>query len=109
MTLIAIDFKTNGISETVLGDTRAIIANASANMPRPIFVNRVFFLWSDSGFVLDKTSIIAKHILSIPIVNNVIENIVIIASRARLGNPKINTSEDNIIETSPLTICSPFW
>jgi CubicO group peptidase (beta-lactamase class C family) len=34
----------SGISETVLGDTRAIIANTSANMPRPIFVNRVFFL-----------------------------------------------------------------
>jgi hypothetical protein len=50
ITLIAIDNKVSGVSDTRLGDMKAIIANTIATAPKPIFVKGVTFLLQPDRF-----------------------------------------------------------
>jgi hypothetical protein len=44
ITLIATDNKVSGISDTRIGDMKAIIANTIATAPKPTFVKGIAFL-----------------------------------------------------------------
>jgi hypothetical protein len=50
ITLIATDNKVSGISDTRIGDMKAIIANTIATAPKPTFVKGVTFLLRPDGF-----------------------------------------------------------
>jgi len=52
ITLIAIDNILGDLSDTRLGDMKAIIANTIATVPKPIFVKGVTFLLRLDGFLL---------------------------------------------------------
>lgn len=104
ITLIATDNRTNGTPDTVLGDIMAIIANANAKIPKPIFVKTVLFFRPDMCFDAEYDSI-ANDILSIPIINKVIESRVIIVANVKVGNPNVITEEDRMSKTTPLIIC----
>lgn len=104
ITLIVIDNRTNGISDTVFGDMNEIIAKASANTPNPILVNTVLFLCLEAYFGVDDS--ITNDILSIPIINNVIDKVVIIVCKVKTGNPNMMTTEDKMSKIIPLTVCS---
>jgi hypothetical protein len=52
ITLIATDNKVSGISDTRIGDMKAIIANTIATAPKPTFVKGVTFLLRPEGFLL---------------------------------------------------------
>jgi hypothetical protein len=51
ITLIPTDNKFSDISDTSLGNIKAIIANTIATVPRPIFVKGVAFSLRPEGFV----------------------------------------------------------
>jgi hypothetical protein len=106
ITLIATDNRTNGISDTVLGDTKAIIANVNAKIPRPIFVMRVLFLRTGESWDVDESNNTTKDTLSIPMINNVIDSRVITVSSVKVGNPNMSTKEDRTSKTIPLNICN---
>ena len=111
ITLIAIDNKVSGIADTRLGISRAIIANAIARKPRPIFVIGVVFLLRPDCFVAfgkDEYSFrssIPVATLSTPIVNNVIESSAIIVYTSRTGKCIANRYIDNVSDITPLPIC----
>ena len=122
ITLIATDNKVSGISDTRIGDMKAIIANTIATAPKPIFVKGVTFLLRPDGFfvVVDVvaavvvfgkdeyniSNIIPVATLSTPIVNNVIESSKIRVFWARTEYPTTNKRiMDNVSDIIPLPIC----
>jgi hypothetical protein len=52
ITLLATDNKVSGISDTRIGDMKAIIANTIATAPKPTFVKGVTLLLRPDGFVV---------------------------------------------------------
>jgi hypothetical protein len=112
ITLIAIDNIFGDLSDTRLGDMKAIIANTIAIVPRPIFVKGVAFLLRPDCLVdpfgkdeYDIINIIPVATLSTPIVNNVIESGVIIVFTARTGYCVTSKISDNVSDIIPLAIC----
>jgi hypothetical protein len=115
ITLIAIDNIFVDLSDTRLGDTKAIIANTIAKVPKPIFVKGVTFLLRRDGFSVvavfgkdgyDVSNIIPVATLSTPIVNNVIESSKIIVFMVRTENSTaIKRRMDNTSDIIPLPIC----
>lgn len=126
ITLIATDNKVSGISDTRIGDMKAIIANTIATAPKPIFVKGVTFLLRPDGFfvvVVDDDVVVAAVVvfgkdeynisniipvatLSTPIVNNVIESSKIRVFWARTEYPTTNKRiRDNVSDIIPLPIC----
>jgi hypothetical protein len=92
--LIATDNILGDLSDTRLGNMKAIIANTIATVPKPIFVKGVTFLLRPDGFFVvavfckdeyNISNIIPIPTLSNPIVNNVIESskIIIFTDRTR--------------------------
>lgn len=104
ITLIVTDNKTNGIADTVFGKINDIIAKASAKTPKPILVNRVLFLCAEAYVGVDDSK--TNDILSTPIINKVIDKMVIIVCKVKKGNPNMITMEDKMSKTMPLTTCS---
>ena len=119
ITLIAIDNIFGDLSDTRLGDTKAIIANTIAIVPKPIFVKGVTFLFRLEGlivvvvvvFVFGKaeysvSNIIPVATLSIPIVNKVIERSKIMVFTVRTEySTAIKRRMDNVSDIIPLAIC----
>jgi hypothetical protein len=111
MTLIEMENRSNGIVETVVGDTNAIPAKTSANIPKPIFVRLSFFmrldasLDCDSPLVYNRINIHPVTTLSTPIVRRTIESIVIIVDICSVGNPSMIANTDKIKDMIPL----PIW
>ena len=119
ITLIATDNKVSGISDTRIGDMKAIIANTIATAPRPIFVKGVTFLLRPDGFVVvvvavvvfgkdeyNSSNIIPVATLSTPIVNNVIESSKITVFSVRTEySTAIKRRMDNMSDIIPLPIC----
>ncbi len=116
ITLIAIDNIFGDISDTRLGDMKAIIANTIATVPKPIFVKGVTFLLRPDRFsvvaaVFGKdeysvSNIIPVATLSTPIVNNVIESSKIMVFMVRTEySTAIRRRMDNVSDIIPLPIC----
>jgi hypothetical protein len=121
ITLIATDNKVSGISDTRIGDMKAIIANTIATAPKPIFVKGVTFLLRPDGFFVvmvvvvvvvfgkdeyNSSNIIPVPTLSTPIVNNVIESSKIRVFSARTEDSTTNKRiMDNVSDIIPLPIC----
>jgi len=116
ITLIATDNKVSGISDTRIGDMKAIIANTIATAPRPIFVKGVTFLLRPDGFFVvvvvfgkdeyNSSNIIPVATLSTPIVNNVIESSKITVFSVRTEySTAIKRRMDKMSEIIPLPIC----
>src|SRR5918998_2590957 len=114
ITLIAIDNIFGDLSDTRLGDMKAIIANTIATVPKPMFVKGVTFLLRLDGvivFVFGKgeysvSNIIPVDTLSTPIVNNVIESSKIIVFTVRTEySTVIKRMMDNTSDIIPLAIC----
>jgi hypothetical protein len=118
ITLIAIDNIFGDLSDTRLGDTKAIIANTIAIVPKPIFVKGVTFLLRPDGFsvvaaaaVFGKdeysvSNIIPVATLSTPIVNNVIESSKIMVFTVRTEYSTATRRRiDNVSDIIPLPIC----
>ena len=116
ITLIAIDNIFGDISNTRLGDIKAIIANTIATVPKPILVKGVTFLLRPDRFsvvaaVFGKdeysvSNIIPVATLSTPIVNNVIESSKIMVFTVRTEYPTvIKRMMDNTSDIIPLPIC----
>jgi hypothetical protein len=111
ITLIAIDNKFRDISDTSVGDIKAIIANTIATIPRPTFVKGVTFLLRPDGLVdggkdeYSFSSIIPVPTLSTPIVNNVIESSAITVFTSRTGYCVTIKMMDNVMAIIPLPIC----
>jgi hypothetical protein len=119
ITLIATDNKVSGISDTRIGDMKAIIANTIATAPRPTFVKGVTFLLRPDGFVVvvaavvvfgkdeyNSSNIIPVATLSTPIVNNVIESSKITVFSVRTEySTAIKRRMDKMSEIIPLPIC----
>jgi hypothetical protein len=117
ITLIATDNKVSGISDTRIGDMKAIIANTIATAPKRIFVKGVTFLLRPDGFFVvvvvvfgkdeyNSSNIIPVATLSTPIVNNVIESskIMVFAVRTEYSTA-IKRRMDNMSDIIPLPIC----
>ena len=91
ITLIATDSKVSDLSDISAGDTKAIMANTIATVPRPVFVKGVtFLLLLDDFFVFCKdedntTTTIPEAILSTPMTNNAIERSITIIFAERIG------------------------
>lgn len=90
MTLIEMENSSNGIVETVAGETNAMPAKTSANIPRPIFVRLSFFVrlkafFDCDDFAYKRISIQPVTTLSTPINSSTIESIVIIVDNSRAG------------------------
>ena len=81
------------ISTAKIGNSKEIIDNTVAKIPKPIFT---FFIFLTKG---EKIPIIRR---SIPINNNAIDKIRTTVKIPMLG--KINTTPADIIETIPITI-----
>jgi hypothetical protein len=118
ITLIATDNKVSGISDTRLGDMKAIIANTIATAPKPTFVKGVTFLLRPDRFVVvvvvvvfgkeeyNFSNITPVATLSIPIVNNVIESSKISVFTVRTLYPTTNKRiMDNVSDIMPHPIC----
>jgi hypothetical protein len=121
ITLIATDNKVSGISDTRIGDMKAIIANTIATAPRPTFVKGVTFLLRPDGFFVvvvvvvvvvfgkdeyNSSNIIPVATLSTPIVNNVIESSKITVFSVRTEySTAIKRRMDKMSEIIPLPIC----
>ena len=115
ITLIAIDNIFGDISDTRLGDMKAIIANTIAIVPKPIFVKGVtFLLRPDSFFVVavfgkdeySVSNIIPVATLSTPIVNNVIESSKITVFTVRTEYcTAVKRRMDKMSDIIPLPIC----
>jgi hypothetical protein len=121
ITLIATDNKVSGISDTRIGDMKAIIANTIATAPKPIFVKGVTFLLRPDGFFVvvvvvvvvifgkdeyNNSNIIPVATLSTPIVSNVIESSKIRVFSARTEDSTTNKRiMDNVSDIIPLAIC----
>jgi hypothetical protein len=116
ITLIATDNKVSGISDTRIGDMKAIIANTIATAPRPTFVKGVTFLLRPDGFFVvvvvfgkdeyNSSNIIPVATLSTPIVNNVIESSKITVFSVRTEySTAIKRRMDNMSDIIPLPIC----
>ena len=116
------------LSDTRLGDMKAIIANTIATVPKPIFVKGVTFLLRPDGFFVvvvvvvvvddvaavvvfgkdeyNSSNIIPVATLSTPIVNNVIESSKIRVFSARTEDSTTNKRiMDNVSDIIPLPIC----
>jgi hypothetical protein len=118
ITLIAIDNIFGDLSDTRLGDMKAIIANTIATAPKPIFVKGVTFLLRPDGFFVvvvvvvfgrdeyNFSNIIPVAILSAPIVNNVIESskIMVLVVRTEYSTA-IKRRMDKMSDIIPLPIC----
>jgi hypothetical protein len=124
ITLIAIDNIFGDLSDTRLGDIKAIIANTIATAPKPIFVKGVTFLLRPDGFFVVVVVVVAAVVvvfgkdeynisniipvatLSAPIVNNVIESsrIMVFAVRTEYSTA-IKRRMDNMSDIIPLPIC----
>src|SRR5918998_75321 len=116
ITLIATDNILGDLSDTRLGDMKAIIANTIATVPKPMFVKGVTFLLRLDGlivvvFVFGKaeysvSNIIPVATLSIPIVNKVIERSKIMVFTVRTEySTAIKRRMDNVSDIIPLAIC----
>jgi hypothetical protein len=115
ITLIAIDNIFGDLSDTRLGDMKAIIANTIAIVPKPIFVKGVTFLLRLDGFFVvvvfgkeeyNISNIIPVATLSTPIVNNVIESSKIMVFTVRTEySTAIKRRMDNMSDIIPLPIC----
>jgi hypothetical protein len=115
ITLIAIDNIFGDISDTRLGDMKAIIANTIATVPKPILVKGVTFLLRPDRFSVvvvsgkdeySVSNIIPVATLSTPIVNNVIESSKIMVFTVRTEYPTvIKRMMDNTSDIIPLPIC----
>src|SRR5919107_2500744 len=119
ITLIATDNKVSGISDTRIGDMKAIIAHTIATAPKPIFVKGVTFLLRPDGFFVvvvvvvvfgkdeyNSSNIIPVATLSTPIVSNVIESSKIRVFSARTEDSTPNKRiMDNVSDIIPLAIC----
>jgi hypothetical protein len=116
ITLIAIDNIFDDLSDTRLGDVKAIIANTIAIVPKPIFVKGVTFLLRLDGFFVvvvvfgkeeyNISNIIPVATLSTPIVNNVIESSKIMIFTVRTEySTAIKRRMDNMSDIMPLPIC----
>ena len=116
ITLIATDNIFGDLSDTRLGDTKAIIANTIATEPRPIFVKGAIFLLRSDGFFVvaavfgnDEykiSNIIPVATLSAPIVNNVIESSKIMVFTVRTEYSTASKRRmDNMSDIIPLPIC----
>jgi hypothetical protein len=118
ITLIATDNKVSGISDTRIGDMKAIIANTIATAPRPTFVKGATFLLRPDGFFVvvvvvvfgkdeyNSSNIIPVATLSTPIVNNVIESSKITVFSVRTEySTAIKRRMDKMSEIIPLPIC----
>ena len=118
ITLIATDNILGDLSDTRLGDIKAIIANTIATVPKPMFVKGVTFLLRLDGlvvvvvvFVFGKaeysvSNIIPVATLSIPIVNKVIESSKIMVFTVRTEySTAIKRRMDNVSDIIPLAIC----
>jgi hypothetical protein len=104
------------LSDTRLGDVKAIIANTIARIPKPIFVKGATFLLRLDGFFVvavvfgkeeyNISNIIPVATLSTPIVNNVIESskIMVFAVRTEYSTA-IKRRMDNMSDIIPLPIC----
>jgi hypothetical protein len=107
------------LSDTRVGDMKAIIANTIATVPKPMFVKGVAFLLRLDDlvvvvvvvFVFGKTeygvsNIIPVATLSIPIVNKVIESSKIMVFTVRKEySTAIKRTMDNVNDIRPLAIC----
>jgi hypothetical protein len=103
------------LSDTRLGDMKAIIANTIATVPKPIFVKGVTFLLRPDGFFVvvvfgkdeyNINNIIPVATLSAPIVNNVIESSKITVFTVRTEySTAIKRRMDNMSDIIPLPIC----
>jgi hypothetical protein len=117
ITLITTDNKVSGISDTRIGDMKAIIANTIATAPKPRFVKGVTFLLRPDGFFVvvvvvfgkdeyNSSNIIPVATLSTPIVNNVIESSKITVFSVRTEySTAIKRRMDKMSEIIPLPIC----
>jgi hypothetical protein len=119
ITLIATDNILGDLSDTRVGDMKAIIANTIATVPKPMFVKGVAFLLRLDGlvvavvvvFVFGKaeysvSNIIPVATLSIPIVNKVIESSKIMVFTVRTEySTAIKRRMDNVSDIIPLAIC----
>ena len=104
------------LSDTRLGDMKAIIANTIATVPKPIFVKGVTFLLRPDGFFVvaavfgkdeyNLRNIIPVATLSAPIVNNVIESSKIMVFTVRIEYSTASKRRmDNMSDIIPLPIC----
>lgn len=105
------------LSDTRLGDMKAIIANTIATVPKPIFVKGLTFLLRLDGlvivvvFVFGKAEYIVSNIipvatLSVPIVNKVIESSKIMVFTVRTEySTAIKRRMDSVSDIIPLAIC----
>ena len=116
ITLIATDNIFGDLSDTRLGDTKAIIANTIATEPRPMFVKGAIFLLRSDGFFVvaavfgndeyNISNIIPVATLSAPIVNNVIESSKIMVFTVRTEYSTASKRRmDNMSDIIPLPIC----
>ena len=118
ITLIATDNIFGDLSDTRLGDKKAIIANTIATVPKPIFVKGVTFLLRSDGFFVvvvaavfgndeyNISNIIPVATLSAPIVNNVIESSKIMVFTVRTEYSTASKRRmDNMSDIIPLPIC----
>jgi hypothetical protein len=116
ITLIATDNIFGDLSDTRLGDTKAIIANTIATVPKPIFVKGAIFLLRSDGFFVvaavfgndeyNISNIIPVATLSAPIVNNVIESSKIMVFTVRTEYSTASKRRmDNMSDIIPLPIC----
>ena len=113
---MAIDNIFGDLSDTRLGDKKAIIANTIATVPKPIFVKGVTFLLRPDGFFVfvvvfgkdeyNFNNIIPVAILSVPIVNNVIESSKIMVFVVRTEySTAIKRRMDKMSDIIPLPTC----
>jgi hypothetical protein len=110
MTLIEIENSSNGIVETVVGETNAMPAKTNANIPRPIFVKLNFFVRLNASFDWDefapkRINIQPVTTLSTPIVSSTIESNVIIVDNCSVGKPSKIAMTDKIRDIVPTPIC----
>ncbi len=117
ITLIATDNTFGDLSDTRLGDTKAIIANTIATVPKPIFVKGAILLLRSDGFFVvvvvvfcndeyNISNIIPVATLSAPIVNNVIESSKIMVFTVRTEYSTASKRRmDNMSDIIPLPIC----
>jgi hypothetical protein len=87
---MATDNKVSDLSDTSVGNVKAIMANTIATAPRPMFVKGVTFLRLSGDLFVGKDgdgiiSNTPEAILSTPTVNNAIERSIIIVFTARTG------------------------
>jgi hypothetical protein len=112
---MAIDNIFGDLSDTRLGNMKAIIANTIAIVPKPRFVKGVTFLLRPDGFFVvvvfgkeeyNISNIIPVATLSTPIVNNVIESskITVFTVRAEYSTA-IKRMMDKMSDITPLPIC----